>query len=1421
MNRVFVSYSRKNKAFAERLARDLGDAGLDVWIDFRQILGGEFWREEIQRGLDRADFMVACMSPEAAISKWVTREMNMVRDQGKPIVPIVIQRYRDAIQKNPELQWVSDIQYVNFENQKYDAAFTELLNTLPGSRKFGSYDQIDPRQIPNPFKGLEAFQQRDANFFFGREKLIQKSLNRLAQTRFLAVVGASGIGKSSLVRAGILPQLRQDALQGSSDWTTVIFAPGAQPIDAFIARLHPLLSNDTQQQVLSDNDIVAALSDSESVGDLVDSILTDKPKASQLLVFIDQFEELFTRTTEQERTQFINILDTASNAPNARIRFIVTMRTDFMGNVGDYPTLAEMFEHESLIIVTRMSTNNLLRAITGPGEAVGLEYEEGLVERILEEVGNQPGTLPLLQYTLSELFKRRSGNKLTLHALNEIGGVRKSLAQHAETMYINLPEDYQAIMQRILLRLVEVSDTGEVTRRRVDQAEIQFSDVPDVVVRAILDLLTSSESRLLVANREIRANEDHLQAPTTWVEVSHEALIRGWDRFQSWIKGSIQDLKYESELRKATQDWVVGGRDVAYLLTGRRLRRAEVWLESAYPTELQSSFIAASVAERDRREQIERERQQRELQLQRRATNRLRAFVIVLILGLIVAGILSALTIQNSNQIQSQNEELSAQATVIARTAAESLSLAVSANAEQIFSDNDTDLGLALAVESGRIEDPPIQSERTLSELALAPGTQLRVDFPSSNATEVVYDLNTNTAYIGDDEGNILILDTITGTQKDILSAHNTGILDLALSPNGSVLASATEAQDDEPNLTLWNLEERTPIASLPGHNGDVTSLVFSIDGQTVASGGDDGQVIVWDIITQEPLQTYDELTGEITRIAIQVDGTIAAGNNEGSVYILTPQSETQEFQSVLGSVSGLSFDPEENLLLVADDEGNFRLWNYGTQELIREFNSLDDGITDIQFVPDSDLFLVSSEDSTLRIWDTITFRQVNRFNITDPIVDVAVTENSNQLASISSQDMRIWNLLGSEQLVVLDDLPRRITSIAFDDMNQNVVMGTASGNLNVWDLETQQSVINDLATYSDNQILVSRVAVSPDGQHIVTASFDASMTLWDSESFAQTARFVGHEGSILALTFTPDSQFIVTGAADKTIRIWDVGSGSLIRTLSGHTGNIASVAVSQDGLWILSGSTDNTLILWELQTGRAVKQFQDDERIRTVAFSADATQIASGTLSGSIRIWDVESGQEISRFTEHNRLINGIVFIADDARILSSSTDGTIRLWDVQTGLEVHRYAVEDSGGRLIGVRSLAVNQDETQMLTHMNDNTIRVWQVLPTIDELLVWVQGNRFVPVLTCSDRIAFGLDTSATTAGNPEQVILQGNDTTPVTIYTDANTDANTLMILTNSIPVWVLNSVQNTAESEWWHICTGQGLEGWILRDLAP
>ena len=1373
MQRVFISYSRRNKAFAERLARDLSDAGLEVWVDFRQIHAGEKWREEIMRGIERSEIVIVALSPQATDSEWVQLEANTARKQGKFILPVMAKDASAQLVENHPLHWLTDLQYIAFED-RYEQAFPELLRALPGKRRVGPYNPVAVENIPNPFKGLEAFQQTDTAFFFGRETLIKKSLHRLRQgrdARFLAVVGASGSGKSSLVRAGVIPALRRGELPNSENWRITIFTPGESPVEALARRLAPLVPDRDMTEV---NKLLNQ--SPEYLVPLATQALDTADLQTYLLLVVDQFEEVFTRAGESERRQFLEILNVATTKANCPTKVLITMRADFFDHLSRYPELAELFEQENMIIVTEMSPAELFRAIEGPAQAVGLRYDDGLPQRILQDVQSQPGSLPLLQYALKELYARREGNRLTMAAYEAIGGVQQALAQHAEKIYQRLGPAQQAIMRRVLLRLVEVNANGEATRRKVNRDELNFRDVPYEAVQEVIDLMTAADSRLLITSREIKSSNDQTP-PVTWVEVGHEALIREWDRFKGWVGENVENLRYGSELMQTARDWRQRDYDPSYLLTGNRLDRAEDWLQQADPTVLQREFIQASIEENEKREAQRQKQIERELNLQRRASARLRLVAVVLVVGLIITGILTVITLEQLNRANDAQARAEA-------NAQRARSLALSSNANRALSDDDTQLAVLLAVEASLIDNPPPQSPRTLAEVAYTPGTLAVFTEHNGDVENVVV----NGDRVLSSSSNRLILwdlntRAVIPTEFDE-GGHTAAITDLAFRPNTNGTQAITSGEDGL--LILWDVTTGNVIRRFSGfegaqHDRGVTTVAFTPDGETVASGGAGGEILIWEVDTGAPRSAYigdaltpivlrqnDTAVADLTYNVDQLD--LVALYDDGTLHLWQPENN-QLLNMVIAPVDRdfplrIASHPVDASEVAVGYEGRIELWNIYTGLRVGDGN-IDGGIlnlpisadvTDLHYSADGSKLVVAADgEPTIFELDAKTGQLLTRLSThNDTINSVAYGPNARLIVSASDDDtLQVLDTRSGKQIAIYpyttDDNASVVADYGADD--NLILTGFAGGDktLTLWDVSTGAA----LQQFTGHSDAVTDVELSADGTVGVSSSADGSVIVWNIETGTDRLRFTGHtDGTqIEAVALVPGTTQVVSANDSGQVLVWDTADGRVVYAFEpavtkndvGHIGGVNTVAVSRDGTRALTAGEDNLLLLWDLTTGTLIREIGSSgaimhtDEVLSVAFDVAGQRAVSGGADKRVILWNIETGDAIRQFDEHDQNVFAVDFAPDGDSVVSASFDRTIRLWDLESGFELRRISTDDSAPQTI-----EFGQQGLKVLTGMDDSTAREWRILTDITDLIAWTFANRYVPVPSCEDRRDFELE-----------------------------------------------------------------------------
>lgn len=1432
MKRVFISYSRRNKTFAERLARDLSDAGLEVWVDWRQIQAGELWQDEIFRGIDRSEMLIFCLTPESVASDWCQREANKAREQGKTIIPVMAASAMAQLEHS-SLNWMLNIHFINFEG-RYEEAFPELLRSLPGQRRLGAYDDLDPAKIVNPFKGLEAFQQTDAHLFFGREALIRKALSTIDKekdARFLGVVGASGSGKSSLVRAGVIPEIREGTLQGSDTWPLVIFTPGHDPVQAMAQRLAPLREDIDAVQVEA---LLDAAPDNLSA--LVESILDPNDPRARLVLVVDQFEEVFTRTNPTESARFLTMLHRAVTQPGGRTYAIITMRADFFDRLGAYPDLARLFEGENLLIVTEMTAADLLRAIEGPAEAVGLIYEDGLPQRILDDVRRQPGSLPLLQYALKELYALRDARRLTNAAYERIGGVRRALATHAETIYQGFSAVEQALMRRVLLRLVEVSAAGEATRRRVDRDDLRFRDVPDEAVDEIVDQLTAPGSRLLIASREIKVSADDQTAPTVRIEIGHEALIREWERFTDWVAANVESLRYGSELLQSANNWQRGGRDVAYLLTGNRLARAEDWLASSDATELQRQFIQASVEQEDKRQQLERDRQVRD-------ARRREQVIAGLGIGLVVAVLLTLFAFANLREARAQENRAENALASAEESARQAQSLALSASANRELIDSDTDLAVMLAVYANQIDNPPPQSQRTLAEVAYAPGTRSILRADSGEVVNAVAFSPDGVHAASADGSAVRVWVVSTGAEVRRLNGHSRAVNSLAFSPDGNLIASGGA----DGLVIVWNADTGAELRRIAEHRAAVNSVEFSADGVYLLSGGGDWRANLWDVasgslilwLEHEGPVNMATFNRTVTRIAT------ASDDNKVRIWSVGDGLPLLTYEGHADDVNSVAFTPAKTNIVSASDDGTMRLWNSTTGEEIAVFDSHESlPVNDVLLNHTGTEIASAGDDGTVVVYSVSPPAVVRQFRgHTGGVFDIAYSPTGLQILSgAGDATVRVWDTARAEEHQQFSG--HEIGSIrlnfavgVYTPDERSVLSGAVDNTLRLWDITSGMTT----RVFTGHAERINAVAVSPDGTTGLSASSDDTLILWDLATGAVLRTLAGHAADVQAVVYLLDGQQAISASSDTTLILWDLATGAVLRRFTdGHNGPVLDVALTPDGTQVVSASagTDQSLILWDIDTGEIVRQFVgQNSAIQTVAYSPEGGLIASGAANGSLLIWDAATGSILQTFDGHDRAVLSVDFPGSAASVMSGSQDGTLRLWDIASGFELRRYDTNAS------VHSVDFRSDGREVLTGLSDATLRTWRVFTDLDDLLIWTFSNRVVDAPTCADRRVFQITPLCDSTGAvPTATPFPLPTTTPfpanlprlaVGESAQVRTDSGDTLFM-RSIPSRSGQVVARLQNGEtvllldgpiiadgftWWRVRSADGAEGWSVQSI--
>ena len=603
---VFLSHNSSDQATVEILALRLKEAGVEPWLDKWHLIPGDPWQEAIEQALDECCTCAVFLGP-SGLGPWEHEEMrtalNMrVREQSFRVIPILLPGALMP-ERGRLPPFLSRLTWVDFRQGLDDpVAFHRLVCGIRGIVP-GAAEAVTTPDDCCPFRGLEPFYEEHAEFFFGREVLTQwlvealrDSPGTLPENRFLAVVGPSGSGKSSVVQAGLIPALRKGVLPGSEGWPILAMAPGPRPLEELAARLVPLLP-DHRDPVRTLRTLVDNLAADERGLHLAVRLALSKglPK-SRLMLVVDQFEEVFTLCyNDLERRQFLDNLLYASAIASGHTVVILTMRADFYSHCLAYPDLAARLENGQ-VAITPMSEEELRQAIEEPALLVGLELETGLVDTILDDVASEPGALPLLQHALLELWERRQGRWLTSEAYRNIGGVQGAIARRAEQVYNGFTPAEQEIVRRIMLRLTQLGEGTEPTRRRVRTSELLPAGRESEAVEGVLKAL--ADARLVTTTHDETSGE-------RLVDVAHEALIRGWPRLQAWLDEDRAALLVHRRLTEAAQEWERLKREGGVLYRGARLEEALKWAESYVRemNQLEQEFLKASEALRQQEQE--------------------------------------------------------------------------------------------------------------------------------------------------------------------------------------------------------------------------------------------------------------------------------------------------------------------------------------------------------------------------------------------------------------------------------------------------------------------------------------------------------------------------------------------------------------------------------------------------------------------------------------------------------------------------------------------------------------------------------------------------------------------------------------------------------------------------------------------------
>ncbi|WP_208354600.1 WD40 repeat domain-containing protein, partial [Aetokthonos hydrillicola] len=987
----------------------------------------------------------------------------------------------------------------------------------------------------------------------------------------------------------------------------------------------------------------------------------------KLLLVVDQFEELVTMCrSEQERLQFLEALKAALTS---NLYIVLTLRSDFEPQFFDSAFPSQW--KDARFLLKPMTQDELREVIEKPAAEKVLYFEPpDLIDRLINEVVQMPGVLPLLSFTLSELYlkyleRRGDDRALTESDYLELGGVAGSLTQRATQEYkklVKLNPAYEHTVRQVMLRMITVEGV-ELARRRVPKSELVYERAEENNrVKTVIEGF--STARLLVEGKEI--------GDEAYVEPAHDALVRGWDKLQQWKNAQQESIVLRQRLTPAANDWQNQAHNLDYLWSSDpRLPVLEKVLKSAidenWLNKLETEFVKQSIQKRH--DELEETKERLRISEERRVEAEKQNAI--------------ALS-RGSEAFLSSNQQLEALVAGVKAGRKLQKLLVENAISQESFFIKQTVLDLQRVIYSIR--------ERNRLEGHSGPVQSVSYSHDGSIIATASWD---NTVKLWSKEGREL----------RTFKGHKDGVLSISFSPDGKTIAST--GWDN--TIILWNLEGEE-LTTLSGHTNQIWSVSFSPDGKTIASGSMDETVKLWSKDGQE-LKTLKGHNSTVRSVIFSPNGPngtiLASGSFDGTIKLWNFDGTLNKTLTHGGTVYGISFSPDGKLIASASSDKTIKIWSLNGEKRAT-LKGHDNEVTSVSFSPQGRIVVSGSSDNTLKLWSLNGQEIATLKGHTAEVTSVSFHPDGNTITSASEDStVKLWSL-HQQKLPILSENGQEITRVSFSPDGKTIA-SNVKNTVKLWKLNSLER-----KTLSGHSYGIASLSFSPDGKLIASGSFDHTVKLW-SQNGQEVKTLFGHTGAVRSVCFSPNNHFIVTGSDDKTVKLWSSIDGQEIATFTGHTGGIWSVSFSPDGKIIVSGSdgSDKTIKLWSVDDQEIRRTLEGHSNtVNKVSFSPNGKIIASASSDNTVKLWSSIDGQEIRTLRGHSYQVFDVSFTSDSQMIASADWDGTIKLWNLEGQLLT---TMERQSNK---ITSLSFSPDN-QILAAATDKGIILWNL--NLDKLV----------------------------------------------------------------------------------------------------
>ncbi|HEY8482034.1 MAG TPA: hypothetical protein VIL71_19580 [Spirillospora sp.] len=1145
-----------------------------------------------------------------------------------------------------------------------------------------------------PYQGLAPFDTERSELFFGRTRATENLLARLGARlgkhgTVLLVSGVSGVGKSSLLRAGLIPALAEGRLPvpGSRHWPRLVVTPTTEPLRALAEAWTDAFGGPA-----------GAMCDAGTVLDR----LRDDPRevlrgsrgpagGGRVVLVVDQFEELFTLVSdERERQAYVRALHTLADGPGGSA-VVVGVRADYWDRCAAYPQFAEAIQ-DGQVIVEPMAEPDLRLAVTGPAAASGLEVEPALVETILAELRDEqaagdpygPGALPLLSQALRNTWDRRENGRLTVRGYEASGGIRDSVRRTADDVLDRLPPRDRKTALRILRRMTLITAGGRVVRRRATPAELHAAASADTAEdRARVEALLSAfaERRLLTLHEGT-------------AEIAHDALLTAWPTLRQWLEPDLTAQAVYDRLVEAAAEWDEHHRDPAFLYRGARLQAVDDvrprWDRDPDgfppPGPTVESFLAASTA------------------AARRTVRRRRLVQAGLATLTLVAVVAAGAAVRAADEAHRQ------------RAVAVSRQLAAQSEVT-----GDVALSAMLAVAAWRIA-PTDEARTRVLDAATRTG---RGSLPGHErgVTGLSFDRSGSIIATADDGGAARLWDTATrrrlGAPITMPGNECTANLGVVLSPDGRTLATHCLS-----TVRFWDVASHREVGAPIRNEKVVSALAYSPDGRTLVTGDLSGVVRTWDAKTHRPAgppmgraDDRPSLPRAIHAVAFSPDGTtLAAASEDGTVRLwdmATSRQPGEVIDAHDAGVKDVAFSPDgTTLATVGAGDGAARLWDVKSR---KETGTLDDdggGFTAIAFSPDGTRMVTGGFSGRTILWDVAARRKVLTLAANHETVDHVAFSPDGRLLAAGGADGVVRLADPAVHLQVGTTIPAS-NAVAFSPDGRTLAAGAPGDedpSIRLWDAATQRPKGPPLVP-DDADDPVSAIRFLPDGRTLLTYGL-TGLRLWD----ITTRREIAHESALRGIAeLSRDGRFVAVNGGGAVV-FWDVArrreSGPRIR-VPGHTDVLTAMALSPDGTTLATVGLDRRVRLFDVVARRPIEGSPPQAAggvVNDLEFSPDGRTLAVTAADSSVRLWDVARRRAVGvAMAGDGGPVTALAFSPDGRTLATTSTDDAVRIWDLAT----HRQIGPPMTGHTRDVTDVVYGPDGSTVATVARDGTARLWNV------------------------------------------------------------------------------------------------------------